>query len=172
MGEALIVRKGGGKKSGAYVWKKLTAEGGDFVDFAVDNDPNKYPDGGEQGGYWYEKVIEFTPEMFGYSKISIDKFTFTSDIGSQEFINHSLGEIPKMAIIIGKDITGGLKYMFTRPEIEQQSQLNGYIFTLYGSNYSLATSSIKFNVNVSKLQSVDYAYGYQGGKEYTLITMA
>ena len=43
---------------GAYVWKKLTAQGGDFVDFVVSDSPTAHPDGGEQGGYWYEKVAK------------------------------------------------------------------------------------------------------------------
>ena len=52
MGEG--IRIGSGKSSGLYVWKKLTADGGDFIDFVVSNSPTAYPDGGEHGGYWYE----------------------------------------------------------------------------------------------------------------------
>ena len=52
MGEG--IRIGGGKSSGLYVWKKLTADGGDFIDFVVSNSPTAYPNGGMQGGYYYE----------------------------------------------------------------------------------------------------------------------
>ena len=41
---------------GQYVWKKLTAEGGDFIDFVVSADTGAYPNGGTQDGYWYELV--------------------------------------------------------------------------------------------------------------------
>ena len=52
MGEG--IRIGGGKSSGLYVWKKLTAEGGDFIDFVVSDNETTYPYGGMQGGYYYE----------------------------------------------------------------------------------------------------------------------
>ena len=45
-------------REGKCVWKKLTAEGGEFVGYAVSDDPSAYPDGGEQDGYWYEKLKE------------------------------------------------------------------------------------------------------------------
>ena len=48
--------------AGAFVWSKLTAEGGDFVDFVVSSDEAAYPNGGTQDGYWYERVnvVEYT----------------------------------------------------------------------------------------------------------------
>ena len=45
---------GGGKPEGSYVWKKLSAQGGDFIDYVVSDKETAYPDGGEKGGYWYE----------------------------------------------------------------------------------------------------------------------
>lgn len=42
-------------RRGEYVWKKLTAEGGDFVTFVPSNDPAAYPSGGvHKDGFWYE----------------------------------------------------------------------------------------------------------------------
>ena len=52
MGEG--IRIGGGKSSGSHVWKKLTADGGDFIDFVVSNSQTAYPNGGYKDGYWYE----------------------------------------------------------------------------------------------------------------------
>ena len=52
MGEG--IRIGGGKSSGLYVWKKLTAQGGDLIYFVVSDNETTYPDGGMQGGYYYE----------------------------------------------------------------------------------------------------------------------
>ena len=45
---------GGGKSSGLYVWKKLTAESGDFITFVVSDQFTAYPNGGYKSGYWYE----------------------------------------------------------------------------------------------------------------------
>lgn len=41
---------------GQYVWKKLTAENGDFIDYVVSSDTGAFPDGGTQEGYWYELI--------------------------------------------------------------------------------------------------------------------
>ena len=30
---------------------------GNFIEYVVSDNPNKYPNDGEQGGYWYEKVV-------------------------------------------------------------------------------------------------------------------
>lgn len=49
------------KGEGDYVWKKLTAEGGEFLDYVVSNDTEAYPNGGMQDGFWYELVKEGVP---------------------------------------------------------------------------------------------------------------
>ena len=43
-------------REGQYVWKKLTTEGGDFVDYVVSDDLSAYPDRGYVGQYWYERM--------------------------------------------------------------------------------------------------------------------
>lgn len=66
MGEGLIVRRGGsGKSEGQFVWEKLTAEGGEFVDYVVADVEDSYPNGGELDGYWYEvyETAEPMPEQ-------------------------------------------------------------------------------------------------------------
>lgn len=46
---------------GQYVWKKLTAEGGEFIDFVVSSDAETYPDGATHAdGYWYEIIDNYT----------------------------------------------------------------------------------------------------------------
>ena len=54
---------GGGKAGGLYVWKKLSSQGGIFIEYVVSDNPNKYPNDGEQGGYLYEIVEDVTPEV-------------------------------------------------------------------------------------------------------------
>lgn len=85
-------------KHGAYVWKKLTAQGGDFVDFAVDNDPTAYPDGGEHGGYWYEKVVEGID--FGEITLATEQETVT--------VAHKLGIIPSFVALVPKSVPSSL----------------------------------------------------------------
>ena len=50
----LLNIKNNAKKEGAYVWIKLTAEGGDFLDYVVSDSETAYPDGGYKSGYWYK----------------------------------------------------------------------------------------------------------------------
>lgn len=44
-----------GDRTGKYVWKKLTAQGGEFLDYVTADDENSYPNGAlGDDGYWYE----------------------------------------------------------------------------------------------------------------------
>ena len=91
---------------GQFVWKQLTAEGGEFVAFVTADDVNSYPNGGTQDGYWYELVEEgFSLELLGCTKYAVDTFSFTSDtFASNATLHHSLGGIPKF-IYISTDYT-------------------------------------------------------------------
>lgn len=73
--------------NGTYVWKKLTAQGGDFLDFVVSDQSAAYPDGGTQDGYWYEKVVE------GVSGIDYGFITLSSNQSSIT-VDHNLGVVP------------------------------------------------------------------------------
>lgn len=92
-------------KHGAYVWKKLSASG-TFIDYVVSDSTNAYPDGGTQGGYWYEKVKNF---MFGLTKEAHGTFTFTTDTSGYT-LEHNLGTRPKLVIIYTDDSLKGYQY--------------------------------------------------------------
>lgn len=81
--------------SGLYVWKKLSAKGGTFIDYVVSDSTDAYPDGGTQGGYWYEKVKNF---MFGLIKEAHGSFIPSSNSKSYS-ITHNLGSKPKFIVI-------------------------------------------------------------------------
>ena len=83
---------------GAYVWKKLTAEGGDFVDFVVSDQETAYPDGGLQGDYWYEKVVE------GVAGIDFGEVTLARKAESVT-VNHNLGVAPSWVLLVAKDVS-------------------------------------------------------------------
>lgn len=73
------------------------------LDFVVSDDPTAYPDGGTQGGYWYEKVVEGVPltGILGMQKIAVDYFTPTADTYlSGITLTHSLGAVPTTVFIM------------------------------------------------------------------------
>ena len=62
-----------------------------FLDYIVSDKENAYPDGGEKGGYWYEKV--------GGAKVATGEITFSSAVDSIT-IEHGLGKEPKSIFLI------------------------------------------------------------------------
>ena len=95
-------------KHGVYVWKRLSAQGGTFLDFVVSDNASAYPDGGTQGGYWYEKVVE------GKAGIDFGEITFTTYFRTVQF-SHNLNAVPKYVFLIPKSVpfesymhTGGI----------------------------------------------------------------
>lgn len=175
-------------KHGAYVWKKLTAEGGDFVDFAVDNEPNKYPDGGEQGGYWYEKVVEGIDLLAatGFTKMAVDKFTLTSiPTGNypQIIVSHSLGIAPLCVLVFSKTVTSdGIKvYVSGRTGANGTDGNYNFFygaFKWFSGDYIIGAESSSSNAKPFNDQQISLfgnnynSYLFETGVEYTLITMA
>lgn len=149
------------------------------LDFVVSDDPTAYPDGGTQGGYWYEKVVEGTDlvQSFGYTKYAIDKFTLSSEIAVKYetcYINHSLGEKPSFAFLTSVGVktdyrvTGGISKMLTG---KTYSTKRGFYLSdsqeieesLYGLSILDATRVSYNSANTTYMAK---------GVEYTLITMA
>lgn len=97
---------GSGNSEGKYVWKKLTAEGGDFIDFVVSDSETDYPDGGTQGGYWYEKsgggILDKGALNMGYTKFEYGTITITSN-SSYFQINHGMKIKPKFVFLKAKN---------------------------------------------------------------------
>ena len=170
---------GGGKPEGLYAWKKCKNDTDHtFIDYVVSDKENAYPDGGEKGGYWYEKVSEgITPEMFGCTQMAVDTFTLTSNtIGSNYSISHSLGTKPKYFIIIG-DFSGVAKS-------------TNDIISVMGANHNLSGSVDFANLSywggssistsyatISLISSVEFRINdpscrFEANVKYTVITMA
>lgn len=84
---------GGGSKKGQYVWKKLTAEGGDFIDFVVSDDETAYPDGGEKDGYWYER-FDNAVKGIDFGKVTL------AETAEAVTVAHNLGVVPSWVAII------------------------------------------------------------------------
>ena len=69
----------------------------DFLGYIVSDKENAYPDGGEKGGYYYEKVVDGAQIAEG-SKSGSNANPYNNPI-----IEHGLGVIPTNIIIHYKD---------------------------------------------------------------------
>ena len=113
-------------REGQYVWKQLTAEGGDFVAFVTADDENSYPNKGTQDGFYYELLsqpvdLASEPDLIannirkgvdifgvigamseGVSGIDYGKVTITNEVRTIQ-VFHNLGAIPKFVALIPED---------------------------------------------------------------------
>lgn len=169
-------------KTGIYVWKKLTAEGGDFVDFVVNDTETAYPDGGTQDGYWYEKVSDGIPlSVFESSKYAIDTFTLTSDTKATNYsISHSLGSTPKFVFLkidnmpTGHDATKViLNFVYTAylapPSTSGYVSL-GLAAEFYPRDSSYSYEDREFILSNTKVTFKGAGF-YRAGHVYALITV-
>ena len=159
-----------------------------FLDYIVSDKETAYPDGGEKGGYWYEKASEgITPEMFGCTKMAIDTYTPAANIMMGDVtLYHSLGEKPRLVIIVSDNMdsyergsyTQTIKICFiTNWGGSSKSNFNCNALKSYGgansdsaasnANVTLSSSDIKANTNY--VPGVNYLYG---GDTYTIYTFA
>lgn len=163
---------------------------GNFLDFVVSDSPTAYPDGGEQGGYWYERMKEgITPEMFGCTKMAIDTVTYSSDQSGDKYtglrINHSLGVIPKFSILLANgnvpEIKNYIKFSITTfPNAYRggslsigYSEYNGWCSEGFNSASSDYQPTPTDTYAEFKPGSMNLGFLYlKAGIEYTLITMA
>ena len=79
--------------------KVIKPEIKDFIGYIVSDKETAYPDGGEKGGYWYEKVVDGVDlTSLGFTKWEIGEFTLASS-SYNPTIKHSLGVVPKAILI-------------------------------------------------------------------------
>lgn len=141
------------------------------LDFVVSDDPTAYPDGGTQGGYWYEKVVEGVDlSTFGITKVAVDEIVPTSDIPSSADITHSLGDTPKYLIIAtGETISSST----TRGYVKEYMAAQNIMVSFYlSSTYPSGT----WGAGASHLSSTSFKLGTGGylksGVTYKILTMA
>ena len=150
-------------KKGVYLWKKLTAQGGNFVDFVVSDNSSAYPDSGTQDGYWYEKISNV-------SKVEVGTITLTSSASSLT-INHSLGEVPDIVIVYTKKSTDSSYTVGSSTVIGPYSKgelpksvclyLGGTSTTLYRSSYTTITEdtvTIPYVSSAKRWGAYEYSY--------------
>ena len=148
-----------------------------FIDYIVSDKETAYPDGGEKGGYWYEKVGEgLTPEMFGCTQMAVDTFTLTSRTSASKYtISHSLGTEPKYFIIIGDydDSNSTYDIYSVMGANHNLSSIVYYANICYWANSSFENSY----VTISPISSVGFKvdnvnYKFKANAKYTVITLA
>ena len=170
---------GGGKHEGLYAWKKCENDTDHtFIDYVVSDKETAYPDGGEKGGYWYERVSEgITPEMFGCTKMAVDTFTLTSGtIVTNYTISHSLGEIPKFIFIVAESLptVNNDIYNYVNTNDTQNSYAPFGKLTYYKSGFTNQTcnNSHAKSINANSFYVEGAYYYYRANVKHTVITMA
>ena len=147
-----------------------------FIDYIVSDDPNKYPsDGLHTDGYWYERVSDgITPEMFGCTKMAVDKFTLSSTlICNAHLISHSLGTIPKFIFIIAEkkptEYYNVYQVLSTNPHLN--SEISSNIICYYHSGIYDADTVPIDSITSNQFKVSNSTFKYTAGIEYTVITM-
>ena len=70
-----------------------------FLDYVVSDKETAYPDGGEKGGYWYEKVCDLNLSSIGCTKYEMGSITPSSNTVDVT-VTHSMGIKPKYGIMV------------------------------------------------------------------------
>lgn len=153
------------------------------IGYAVGDEEDSYPDGGELDGYWYKvmdsgSAIKDFFEAMGYSKVNVSTFTFSTRTVMTTKLTNTLGELPDLLIIIPKnpsEVADDLAGIYLQREsstvsdfwikgvinIRAKGYQGGIMNVLKNQSYVYINTSTFYFDN-----SVEY---YGKGVEYTLI---
>ena len=146
-----------------------------FLDYIVSDKETAYPDGGEKNGYYYERVSEgITPEMFGCTKMAVDKFTLSSRKSCNGYtISHSLDAIPKFMFIIAEkkptDYYDVFQILGINPTLS--SEVNKTLICYYDSGILYTDTVVTNSITSNQFKVNNSTFKYTAGIEYTVITM-
>lgn len=171
-------------KNGRYVWGKYDAKGGTLLSYTVSDSETAYPDGGEKDGFWYERAREGIPLPPGYTKFAVDKVVYPSDKSGTVTMPHSLGVIPRIALLTVENDnipspSTSTYYIYkrlsgTEPQtVPTDAYGSGvYFYTYKGGNGNDDTVGEMFMPSEIIFKATNSYATYKAGVEYTLITMA
>lgn len=164
--------------------KVINVQKGDFIDYVVSSDTEAYPNGAvHTDGYWYELTegfefgVEFANVM-GLRKFAIDTFSFSSKTRVDTPVNHSLGTIPKFALMLAKgSVTenGCLLSHIGASMVEVTTGLINTALMLYRNTsvaQQVSTVASGFDVTTAQIWVDPTGYYFQAGVEYMVITGA
>lgn len=165
--------------------KVVSEEIKEFLDYIVSDKENAYPDGGEKGGYWYERVVEgIDLEKLGCTKFEEGTITPASTIQSASYsLSHSLGEIPRYLIVYlpEEDVpsSGSSLQVYiacANPSSAYRDKGHDYYYELGGTAsqmYYNSTSSGGYTWTSSKVQVYGgYSCPLKAGLTYNYILLA
>ena len=138
---------------------------GDFIDYIVSDKETAYPDGGEKGGYWYERVRVIDLKKLGCTKFVEGSFTPSSDTYVYN-ATHSLGVIPKFAIVYGGIISGTYVNWEVFPITTAGSAYgvcvnsggNGCNYSSYMATFTSSKAEFQVNANGKLKSGIEYHY--------------
>lgn len=141
-----------------------------FINYVVSNDSNKYPsDGLHTDGYYYERVgggIDIS--KLGCTKFEEGSFTPSGDAYVYN-ATHSLGVIPKFAIVYGGIISGYVCWQ-TFP-IATSGDSRGACVSNGGTGSYTSSYTAKFTSSKAELQ-INSGGQFKAGIEYHYLLLA
>ena len=171
-----MINGGGGSGSGLYVWKKYSdSTKSDFIGYVISDDSAKYPDGGEQDGFFYETVTGSVPlEYLRGTKVIKGSFTPSSDKQSNT-VTHNLNIRAKVAFVWADGETGGTHGYdsYVTNAIFQYTTGSGEATSATCNNSSSATNGTSSTLTVNSVglsvQSVSPSAWYKAGCKYNYV---
>ena len=129
--------------------------------YIVSDKETAYPDGGEKGGYWYEKVVEgIDLSALGMTKCETGSFTLASDYYTVTF-NHTLGIKPKAVIINENAGVTGSKIINTYLASGTRSA-----YTYNARAGSGVSTNNTLDISTVEIGADNTNYKFKGGVEY------
>ena len=115
-----------------------------------------------------------TPEMFGCTKMAVDKFTLSSTLlCNAHSISHSLGTIPKLMFIIAEKKPTAYYNVYqvlsTNPHLN--TEISSNIICYYASGIYYADTVPIDSITTNQFKVNNPTFKYAAGIEYTVITM-
>lgn len=144
-----------------------------FIDYIVSDKETAYPDGGEKGGYWYEKVSEgIDLEKLGCTKFEEGSVVLSSDSASMS-LNHSLDVVPKFGLLYTDELPNSGVYVKNMSRVIRPSDgYDGYAlfygnasdgeykYNYQGSGYTWTTTTAYFSCGSSQKFKSGITYNY------------
>ena len=156
----------------SYSGSKTVKDGasGDTIDYIVSDKETAYPDGGEKGGYWYEKVVEFDVSSLGLTKYEIGSFIPTSGVNTIT-VHHSLGIKPKFFIVYGGDSNANWNVSRLAGVSFSSDNEMRIVFSYYKSAYGGTNSSSSGNTTTSITFNISDT-SFLSGNKYKYLLLA
>ena len=138
---------------------------GDFIDYIVSDKETAYPDGGEKGGYWYEKVSDLNLSSIGCTKYEMGSITPSSNTVNVT-VTHSMGIKPKYGIMVREaEASSGYTISKVATMVFEDAYCGAYAFFSGGQkdeNYNGTT----FNMSIDYFSDTKFTFSGSGSYKF------